>query len=97
MPISTPSTSLGTATVEVDALVVGAGAAGMTARSAQRGEIHGLYPAPRLSGESPRRHDRRATVGSAAVRRTASRRRLRIGATAHRRIHGTRRHDDWPR
>src|SRR5262245_65913492 len=31
MPISTPSTSLGTATVEVDALVVGAGAAGMTA------------------------------------------------------------------
>ena len=31
MPISTRSTSQGTATVEVDALVVGAGAAGMTA------------------------------------------------------------------
>src|SRR5262249_61149352 len=31
MPISTPSTSEGTATVAVDALVVGAGAAGMTA------------------------------------------------------------------
>src|SRR5207237_8265034 len=31
MPISTPSMSHGTATVEVDVLVVGAGAAGMTA------------------------------------------------------------------
>src|SRR5215467_1423662 len=40
MPISTPSTSLGTATVEVDALVVGAGAAGMTA--ALVGALEGL-------------------------------------------------------
>jgi flavin-dependent dehydrogenase len=31
MPISTPSTTQGIATVEVDVLVVGAGAAGMTA------------------------------------------------------------------
>src|SRR5262249_4465903 len=54
-----------------------------------------LYPPPRLSGQSSGRHDRRSTIGSAAVRRPAPRHRLRTGASADRRIHGAWRHDDY--
>jgi len=43
MPVSTPNTSQGT--IEVDALVVGAGAAGMTAALVASLEGSG-YPAP---------------------------------------------------
>src|SRR5262252_8912837 len=145
MPISTPSTSLGTATVEVDAGMTAAlvsslegldvmlceksdRVGGTTATSAgtiwvpgsrqsrEAGFTDTVADAKRyleaVIGAAPDKrrdtyletgpqvvdyHDRRSAVGSAAVRRTASRRRLRLGATADRRIHGARGHDDWPR
>src|SRR5262249_53755549 len=59
--------------------------------------IHDLRPSPGLSGEPSGRRDRRTRVGSAAVRRAAARRRLRFGAPANRRVHGTGRHDGRPR
>src|SRR6516165_11136863 len=74
------SGDVGTATVEVDALVVGAGAAGMTA--ALVSSLEGLDVM--LCEKSDRVGGTTATsAGTIWV--------------PHRRIHGTRRHDDWPR
>ena len=56
MPIATPSTSEGTAAVEVDALVVGAGAAGMTA--ALVSSLEGLDVLLCEKSDRSRRHHR---------------------------------------